>query len=745
MNFLGRERALSLVLALYLLGAVVYSIVTPIFEAGDEIWHYPFIQYLATTGRLPVQDPLHKGLWEQEGGQPPLYYAVGALATFWIDTHDLTDRLWLNPHAQIGVPLAFGNKNMIVHTAAENFPWQGATLAVHLIRFISILFGAGTVLFTYLTAVEVLAQTTPGPAGNQSSRREAWPVGTPESRYVNLPLLAAALVAFNPMFIFIMASVNNDSLATALASLSLWLIVRLVSRGATTKRYLALGITLGLGALTKESVLGLAAIFAVVFLYLLWKNRKGGEILRAAVTPLLVIGIALWWYIRNWQLYGDPTGLNVWLAIAGPRIQAPGLLELAGEFQGFRISFWGNFGGVNIIAPDWVYLVLDAFTLIALIGLVAGVARKRLPPRLVIPALWVAVEFVLLIRWTLTTFASQGRLMFPALSAIGILLAFGLGEMTRLVLGSTRDSFAQLPAYSLALVLFLFSAVTPFALIAPNYRLPPRVDETSVPNPVHINFENQAELVGYAMPQRTIQPNGELPITLYWKALAVMDEDYSVYIHLFGAQGDLIGQWDAFPGRGLYPTRLWAPNEVVVDEYRVPLGFGARGGQVGRVEAGLYRKKGLANLVARDPNGNLITPTLARFKIAGVLNAPASTPTLMTFGSQIALARAEVRIDSNITVNLAWHALRAPDKDYTVFVHLVDAQGQTIAQADSQPQNNSYPTSFWDAGQVIEDSYVLNAPRGVYRIEIGLYDATGTRLPNDRGGDKYVVEDVRVP
>ena len=44
MNFLGRERALSLVLALYLLGAVVYSIVTPIFEAGDEIWHYPFIQ-----------------------------------------------------------------------------------------------------------------------------------------------------------------------------------------------------------------------------------------------------------------------------------------------------------------------------------------------------------------------------------------------------------------------------------------------------------------------------------------------------------------------------------------------------------------------------------------------------------------------------------------------------------------------------------------------------------------------------
>ena len=84
---------LAALLGLFVTLAVVYSVVTPIFEAGDEVWHYPFVQYLATGHGLPVQDPNVKTAWEQEGGQPPLYYALSALATFWIDTGDLPERL----------------------------------------------------------------------------------------------------------------------------------------------------------------------------------------------------------------------------------------------------------------------------------------------------------------------------------------------------------------------------------------------------------------------------------------------------------------------------------------------------------------------------------------------------------------------------------------------------------------------------------------------------------------------------
>ncbi|MDE3091347.1 MAG: glycosyltransferase family 39 protein, partial [Chloroflexota bacterium] len=421
-----QHRFLIVILAAFVALAAIYSIVTPIFEAGDELWHYPFVRYLATGHSLPIQDPNVRTLWEQEGGQPPLYYAFAALATAWIDTRDLTERLWRNPEAKIGIPLDFRNKNMVVHTSAEDFPWHNTTLAVHLIRFLSILFSAFTVVFTYFLALEIRDD-------------ETW------------ASIAAALVAFNPMFIFISASVNNDNLAVMLASLALLLLARLtkvtsvIERGATTSRFVALGIVLGLAALTKVSDAGLLVVAGVVFLFVILSEAKNlrsvNETLRSAqgdrfrqmlfgnlLCAAIVIAIAGWWYARNWLLYGDPLAFNVWVAIAGGRPVPATLASLLNEFQGFRISFWGNFGGVNIIAPDWVYVVLDAFTALAVTGLLVGLARRALPRLLALPALWLVLILLSLVRWTWLTLASQGRLIFPAISAVAILMAFGLGQ-----------------------------------------------------------------------------------------------------------------------------------------------------------------------------------------------------------------------------------------------------------------------------------------------------------------------------
>ncbi|MBI3738734.1 MAG: hypothetical protein HY258_06780, partial [Chloroflexi bacterium] len=87
-NFWGAHQPLAALIAAFVLLATIYSIVTPIFEAGDEVWHYPVVQSIARGNGLPIQDPAIKTLWAQEGGQPPLYYALSALATFWIDTRD---------------------------------------------------------------------------------------------------------------------------------------------------------------------------------------------------------------------------------------------------------------------------------------------------------------------------------------------------------------------------------------------------------------------------------------------------------------------------------------------------------------------------------------------------------------------------------------------------------------------------------------------------------------------------------
>ena len=167
------HRAITLILIGFIVLGTVYSVATPLFEASDELWHHPFVKHLADGGGLPVQDPRIEQPWRQEGSQPPLYYALGALATFWIDTSDFTEVRWLNPHADIGVETTDGNLNMVVHSERESFPYRGTALAVHIVRFLSVLMGAVTVLCTYLIALEGFPEqkTLAAGAGHRSSGR----------------------------------------------------------------------------------------------------------------------------------------------------------------------------------------------------------------------------------------------------------------------------------------------------------------------------------------------------------------------------------------------------------------------------------------------------------------------------------------------------------------------------------------------------------------------------------------------
>ncbi len=139
MTMLKRHWIAALILCLFMVLGIVYSVATPVLEASDELNHYPFVAYLAGGNGLPVQRSGEETLWGQEGSQPPLYYAVAAALTSWIDVDDLTELVTLNPHAMRGVPLAPDNKNMVVHSSREAFPWRGSVLAVHLIRLLSLL------------------------------------------------------------------------------------------------------------------------------------------------------------------------------------------------------------------------------------------------------------------------------------------------------------------------------------------------------------------------------------------------------------------------------------------------------------------------------------------------------------------------------------------------------------------------------------------------------------------------------
>jgi hypothetical protein len=117
-------------------------------------------------------------------------------------------------------------------------------------------------------------------------------------------------------------------------------------------------------------------------------------------------------------------------------------------------------------------------------------------------------------------------------------------------------------------------------------------------------------------------------------------------------------------------------------------------------------------------------------------------------GDQIALIgynldRSVVKPGESIRLRLYWKALRRPETDYTVFTQVRTADNQIVAQKDSPPQSGAYPTSFWDADEVVIDDRVIeipaNAPPGKYPVKVGMYlPPDGSRLPID--GDTAATE-----
>jgi hypothetical protein len=99
-----------------------------------------------------------------------------------------------------------------------------------------------------------------------------------------------------------------------------------------------------------------------------------------------------------------------------------------------------------------------------------------------------------------------------------------------------------------------------------------------------------------------------------------------------------------------------------------------------------------------------------------------------------AIAPAMAPQGSPVRVTLSWQASGLPDTDETVFVHLVDAKGAIVAQADGPPGSAAEPTGTWEPGQVVTDVHTLVLPAtvsaGAYHLQVGLYNLqTGVRLP----------------
>ena len=717
-----KRSPLGFMLVAYLLLGALYSVATPIFEASDEVSHYAVIQQIVDTGELPVQRPGVKTRWEQEGSQPPLYYLLMSLVARGFDTADYPIVDQRNPHAAPGDPSLDANRNLVIHSAAEDFPWRGTALVVHLMRLISIGLGAITIGCGYALARRLFPDRS------------------------SIPIGAAALIAFNPMFLFIAASVNNDNLVIVLSSVALYLTVVIhqenqLDRAAWLRRA-ALGVALGAAAITKISGL---MLLPVVGLMLTIRHLRRREWRAWLITGGLLVGlvviIAGGWYLRNAQLYGEPFGLEVMVAIAGPRTTPQTIGQLIAEFDGFRYSYWALFGAVNILTVPIAYTVLDACTALALMGFVGWlwVNRRRAQARLMgLLASYALLVFIGVLRWTLMTPASQGRLMFPAITVIALILWLGWETLWQSAGRIQNSEWAKwlLPAFML-----IVAAIAPVRDLLPTYAGPILLAPDQAPTTIarlDVDFGSDLRLIGYSSPPNAARA-GFAEFTVYWQCVRQPEADLSVFAIVYGRGLREIGKRDAYPYRGLFGTRQCPAGQVFADPYRVRLQSDAVRPTVLRVQIGL---KDWARAVELRPTvkGQAISAVILT---AGWLppDQPAPAPSIEAryrLGDAIELLGYDApqldRAANVIRYRLYWRAAKDGAEDFTVFAHLLDERGAPIGQGDSQPFDGDFPTSLWRAGEtfvedrslpIATDAALTNAT-----LALGLYRlADGTRLP----------------
>ncbi|MDF1515424.1 MAG: hypothetical protein P1S60_16560, partial [Anaerolineae bacterium] len=635
------------------------------------------------------------------------------------------------------------------------FPWKGTVLAVHIVRLFSIFLGSWSVFLTFALSRELFPQ-------------HAW-----------YGLIAGAIHAFTPMFLFISSSVNNDNLIIPLCTTALLMMVKHIkyiepsNHQASYKSYFLIGLLIAFAILTKASGLGLLPLSVAVICWQSWLHLRN---LRSKLTlPTLiqqfpatlkalflllfpVITISGWWFVRNYRLYGDLLGMKAFYAVLGTRSIPASISQLWSERYAFAVGYWGNFGGLNIPLPEWIYTLLNGIAIVALAGLFIafiqwllqvdkktpiafGAIRDRIWPfawdslsaARALSWAWPAAVFISWLQWAKVTWSSQGRLVFSALSMWSLGLTIGLTTWlpnTKLAIGKKRSSIKPLVGSGLAFFLFGLSILSLPLVIMPVYR-PPTLQIADPPEPYIREFGGILRLNGFEIHNDFVQPGSFLKLTLYWEALKPSTMDYSIFIHVLGEGERILAQRDSFPGHGLIPTTFLSPGMQWKETHDIALPALVYAPDIFSLGLGLYNTQTGERLPVSNKTGDY-QGDLVHFG-SGIITRPESiipNEINLLFGDGIGLQGYKLNQlifyqGQQPEIQLYWKAQAIIDDDYTVSVQLIDEEWNKAGQIDNQPMNGSVPTSTWVPGQEYVETRTIpldpESHPGYYDLRIAIY------------------------
>ncbi|MEZ4731034.1 MAG: hypothetical protein R3E79_28270 [Caldilineaceae bacterium] len=255
-------------------------------------------------------------------------------------------------------------------------------------------------------------------------------------------------------------------------------------------------------------------------------------------------------------------------------------------------------------------------------------------------------------------------------------------------------------------------------------------------------FGESIILVDALVEQQTVQPGDTVELLLLLRTVQAMDRNYVVAVRLVDRQGKVWWEEQGWPAGA--PTSTWPVARRLWYDHHTPTIPIAAAPGLYRLELYFADPESQAKLPVRQivTGANLGEIVPLAYLQVGTEQAPPAYPLtdVPVFGNQIALAGSnlapmvDLSAGATLPVTLTWQALTRPQKDYTGFVQLLDAQGRLVAQHDQPLTNNFIPATLWNPGLMMADEYQLHLPAtlapGAYRLIVGLYDGgTGVRLP----------------
>ncbi|MCP4356399.1 MAG: glycosyltransferase family 39 protein [Chloroflexi bacterium] len=254
-----------------------------------------------------------------------------------------------------------------------------------------------------------------------------------------------------------------------------------------------------------------------------------------------------------------------------------------------------------------------------------------------------------------------------------------------------------------------------------------------------------------------LTPGMALDVSLDWVALERPSADYRVQFQFIQPQAHtpiLTQTFKIWPD--VYPPSQWQSGEQVSSSHRliIPLDLPTDVNpelhiQLLHEDKALPLNQGAAkladmSLVLRDHT----------FAVPAI-----SHPTQAQFGDNIQLLGYDLDMSEShpggrIQLTLLWQALETPSAHYTIFNHILAADGQMQGQLDAPPSGDAWLTGTWLPGEVILDEREIGirgeAVSGRYPLIVGLYNASdGERLPvlvngEPQPGDQLLLTEVEI-